>query len=217
MSESTDSAESAKIDLSGFISAGILDVKIGLKLAPVFFVDAQTYYGEREDAPKEKPLQFGHWCHLWTDDGFENELTAFAGTLGLRAEYGQRGGSMRKYHFDLRPSKRRLALLGGAVIRSLEDWIESTMTSIHPARSMRLPADGRIYQLPRAQGERTVLKVFSGSVYAALGSGISLIDTCLPNTIKDYGTAKDDHEPLQLRAGSKGAVIEVTQRKGGLR
>ena len=54
------------------------------------------------------------WCHMWSDVSAE-ELVAFAERLGLKAQWLQHRGQGRfKEHFDLRPSKRVLAVQKGA-------------------------------------------------------------------------------------------------------
>lgn len=64
----------------------------------------------------------GPWCHMWTD-GPREELDAFAARLGLRRAWADVGGSMRLYHYDLRPEKRALALEYGAEYMPMAEWI----------------------------------------------------------------------------------------------
>jgi hypothetical protein len=52
----------------------------------------------------------GWWCHMVSDRSVE-ELHAFALEIGLRRRWFQDGP---RPHYDLRPSKRRLALAKGA-------------------------------------------------------------------------------------------------------
>jgi len=58
-------------------------------------------------------------------DGDDDELDAFAARIGLRKSWAQtsRGVSGRFYHYDVRPSKRALALQRDAVFMPLHDWI----------------------------------------------------------------------------------------------
>lgn len=53
----------------------------------------------------------GQWCHMMSDEGME-ELHTFAANIGLRRSWFQDHPSHP--HYDLRPSKRRLALQNGA-------------------------------------------------------------------------------------------------------
>jgi hypothetical protein len=46
------------------------------------------------------------WCHM-VSDRYVEELHAFASEIGLRREWFQGGP---RPHYDLRPSKRRLAM-----------------------------------------------------------------------------------------------------------
>ena len=52
----------------------------------------------------------GWWCHMVSDRSVE-ELHAFASEIGLRRRWFQQGP---RPHYDLRPSKRRLAVAKGA-------------------------------------------------------------------------------------------------------
>ena len=53
----------------------------------------------------------GWWCHMVSDRSVE-ELHAFASEIGLRRRWFQDGP---RPHYDLRPSKRRLAVAKGAM------------------------------------------------------------------------------------------------------
>ena len=59
----------------------------------------------------------GQWCHMGTDDltpaGLE-ELHAMAAHIGMQRRWFQ-GKDPRHPHYDLRPSKRALAVRAGAV------------------------------------------------------------------------------------------------------
>jgi hypothetical protein len=52
----------------------------------------------------------GWWCYMVSDRSVE-ELHAFASEIGLRRRWFQDGP---RPHYDLRPSKRRLAVAKGA-------------------------------------------------------------------------------------------------------
>lgn len=66
----------------------------------------------------------GHqWCHCWSGTpgtkGYE-ELLRFADSIGLNRRWFQVRSTQP--HFDLVPSKRRLALAKGARVMSLRTW-----------------------------------------------------------------------------------------------
>jgi hypothetical protein len=52
----------------------------------------------------------GEWCHMVSDESLE-ELHEFAAKIGLKRKAFQSGS---RPHYDLRPSKRRLAVSLGA-------------------------------------------------------------------------------------------------------
>ena len=52
----------------------------------------------------------GWWCHMVSDRSVE-ELHAFASEIGLRPEWFQGGA---RPHYDLRPSRRRVAVCKAA-------------------------------------------------------------------------------------------------------
>jgi len=54
----------------------------------------------------------GQWCHMLSDTGDMAELHAFAARLGLKREWLH--DDTLAPHYDLRPSKRALALELGA-------------------------------------------------------------------------------------------------------
>lgn len=69
----------------------------------------------------------GKWCHMLSDVSLE-ELHAFAARLGLKRSWFQAKSSP---HYDLRPSKRAMALRLGAVeadartvVRIIRYWRE---------------------------------------------------------------------------------------------
>lgn len=70
----------------------------------------------------------GKWCHLWSDDTEDVEaLHQFAQSIGLKRSWFQisSGASGPFPHYDLRPSKRLLALKKGAKYISLKEWIKT--------------------------------------------------------------------------------------------
>ena len=62
----------------------------------------------------------GQWCHMATDADI-NELHAMAKAIGLRRGWFQ--DHVLHPHYDLRPSKRRLAVKSGAVEVSRKDLV----------------------------------------------------------------------------------------------
>lgn len=86
---------------------------------PVIYVDPIQQYGT------------GLWCHMWTD-GTPEQLDAFARRIGLKGTWAQYGGMRGDfYHYDLKPSKRQLALDNGAVELPLREWIKRRMEEKH--------------------------------------------------------------------------------------
>lgn len=87
---------------------------------PNFYVDPIEDWGEK-----------GLWCHLWTD-GTDQQLDQFAAAIGLRKQWAHLSNGAivgRFYHYDLRPSKRALALQRGAVEMPLKEWVKSKFNS----------------------------------------------------------------------------------------
>lgn len=88
----------------------------------MIYVDELTDYGAAG-------WKAGQWCHMWSsDDNFE-ALDAFAVSIGLKVEWCQisAGHFHDFYHYDLRPSKRKLALAKGAVEYPLQQWIKEVL------------------------------------------------------------------------------------------
>lgn len=92
------------------------------------YVDEIRDYGRKEDAPPDRPFWYGKWSHLWSDTS-DAELDAFARRIGLKRSWAQlsRGMSGRFYHYDVRPTKRGLALKRGAVFIPFNEWLKSRM------------------------------------------------------------------------------------------
>jgi hypothetical protein len=84
----------------------------------VIYVDDTNNYGAK-----------GLWCHMWSDTNDTDELHAFAARIGLKRSWAQlsRGVSGEFPHYDLRPSKRELALKSGAQYLPLKVWILQRM------------------------------------------------------------------------------------------
>lgn len=63
---------------------------------------------------KMKRLRHTHWCHLTADT--EEELHAFAEKIGLkRSWYQKKGPDDHRWHYDITPGKKELALRHNAV------------------------------------------------------------------------------------------------------
>lgn len=72
----------------------------------------------------------GHrWCHLWCDPGDEEILHALAQKIGLKREWFQHNRILN--HYDLVPSKRKLALHEGAQEMSLLNWMKQHKKDFH--------------------------------------------------------------------------------------
>jgi hypothetical protein len=63
--------------------------------------------------------QSGEWCHMVSDESLE-ELHEFAATIGLKRKAFQ---GVSRPHYDLRPSKRRLAVSMGAQEVGMRDLV----------------------------------------------------------------------------------------------
>lgn len=76
-------------------------------------VDGLTDYGE---IARARGLRWTEWCHMVSDIGLI-ELNEFAVRIGLKPTWlqGRHNQSASAAHYDLNWSKRRLAVLNGAV------------------------------------------------------------------------------------------------------
>lgn len=72
----------------------------------------------------------GHWCHMATD-GSVDELHSFAQQIGLKREWFQEHRIVR--HYDLKPSKRKLAVELGAIEVSSRELIDLCRIDIRPS------------------------------------------------------------------------------------
>ena len=61
----------------------------------------------------------GEWCHMVSDESVK-ELHEFAVRIGLKRRWFQ---SVSRPHYDLRPSKRRLAISMGAEEVGMRDLV----------------------------------------------------------------------------------------------
>ncbi len=66
----------------------------------------------------------GHkWCHMWCDNGEEDQLHRIAKAIGMKKEWFQDKKDFP--HYDLIPSKRDKAIKNGAMPYSLYEWIRN--------------------------------------------------------------------------------------------
>lgn len=83
----------------------------------VYVDDIQEYFSSMITSEAKR---FGKkWCHLWTDGNIE-ELHTFAKEIGLKKSWFQ--NKKRFPHYDIVPSKRKLALENGAIYMNLREW-----------------------------------------------------------------------------------------------
>jgi hypothetical protein len=75
------------------------------------YVDGVTRYSANE-IQRAARRHGEHWSHLTADT--EDELHAFAASIGLKRAWAQRMGTMF-FHYDVIPSKRRMAVSRGAI------------------------------------------------------------------------------------------------------
>jgi hypothetical protein len=90
------------------------------------YVDAVTAYPDAMIAPAAKHAG-DKWSHMWCDGDLE-ELHAMAARIGLKRAWFQQTsqGKSSLPHYDLVPSKRRLAVEAGAVEMSYLDYLVMT-------------------------------------------------------------------------------------------
>jgi hypothetical protein len=83
-----------------------------------------------DDLQRYSPsLKYKAWCHMWTDGDIE-ELHRFAESIGLRRGWFQNHPVLQ--HYDITPTKRSLAIQGGAVPQSMQqlaDFIKNRRRS----------------------------------------------------------------------------------------
>lgn len=73
----------------------------------------------------------GLWCHMWTDEQDESGLHELARSIDIKRSWFQTGNP-RFHHYDLRKSKRALALKYGAVYKPLHEWVRE-----HPLQVLK--------------------------------------------------------------------------------
>ena len=76
------------------------------------------YVDELVDYTGITRLKYKRWCHLWTNGDIE-ELHKFAQSIGLQRRWFQ---DKTLAHYDLVPSKRRIALNKGAESITLQEY-----------------------------------------------------------------------------------------------
>jgi hypothetical protein len=62
------------------------------------------------------------WSHMWTDGDIE-ELHQMAEKIGLKRKYFQ--DKPKFPHYDIIPSKRKLAIKNGAQFKPLKEWLKT--------------------------------------------------------------------------------------------
>jgi hypothetical protein len=73
----------------------------------------------------------GEWCHLMADS--DEELHTFAAKLGMsRSWVHHHRGRVDVLHYDLRPSKRALAIQLGATEVKTKDYLRCKLREIRP-------------------------------------------------------------------------------------
>jgi hypothetical protein len=73
------------------------------------------------DEPRTFSLKFPDYCHIWSD-GSDDELHAFADSIGLQRSWFQNREGF--HHYDLSLRKRKMVLSKGATFMPLADWIK---------------------------------------------------------------------------------------------
>jgi hypothetical protein len=86
----------------------------------MIYVDATQEY-PKEMVAKGAGYAGTKWCHMWSSTNDETELLTFAARIKLQPQWIQRLPGFT--HFDLTPSRRRAAILQGAIEKPLRDWL----------------------------------------------------------------------------------------------
>jgi hypothetical protein len=81
--------------------------------------------------------QSGEWCHMITDSENLDELHAMADKLKLKREWFQDTPNASFPHYDLRRSKRALAIANGAVEATMMDMVTIMRASPHYRRGRK--------------------------------------------------------------------------------
>lgn len=86
------------------------------------YVDCPHKFISEIPQAKRSGAKWDHeWCHMWADT--EEELVAFAKTIGLKKEWLQKSKKWLP-HYDLLPPIRDRALKRGAVVMPLKQWYQ---------------------------------------------------------------------------------------------
>lgn len=81
-----------------------------------------TVYVDRLQNYAKHPTATYLRCHMWSDE--LHELQAMADAIGLKRSWIQVRPTEPKYHYDLSPIKRNLALWHGAVEKNAGVWMQ---------------------------------------------------------------------------------------------
>jgi hypothetical protein len=88
----------------------------------MIYVDTPRFFPSDSQIAKNEWQRYGNqWSHLWCDEGDEEKLHKLASEIGLRREWFQ--DKPHFPHYDLVPSKQKLAIEHGAKEKSLRTWI----------------------------------------------------------------------------------------------
>lgn len=83
---------------------------------------AWTAEDTRDPQARRVGARHGHrWCHLWCDEGEEEQLHALAAKVGMKRQWFQNKPGFP--HYDLVPTKRAAAIKHGANEKPLLDWL----------------------------------------------------------------------------------------------
>jgi len=80
----------------------------------MIYVDGATQYPDEMTRGVPARLRTAKWCHMVSDTS-EEELHAFAASLGLKRQWAQLRPKSSAAHYDLTATKRALAVKLGAV------------------------------------------------------------------------------------------------------
>lgn len=90
----------------------------------MIYVDKLFVSESKDPQAKFVGTRTGHrWCHMWCAVGDEEHLHKMAKSIGMKKEWFQNKKDFP--HYDLVPSKRKIAIEKGAIEYSLYDWIRN--------------------------------------------------------------------------------------------